>query len=48
MKNWNEMNEQEKLESSMDLADQLLKKFDEISRECFEREMDTVETFVID
>lgn len=47
MKSWFEMTEEEKLADVMDLANDLLKQFDNISRECFEREMDTVETFEI-
>ena len=33
---------------AMKAAEELLAMFDEISRECFEREQDTVTTFVID
>lgn len=33
---------------AMEAAEELMKVFDQISRDCFEREQDTFETFTID
>lgn len=33
---------------AMKAAEELMKVFDQISRDCFEREQDTIETFTID